>query len=746
MKTKEFSTEIGNKKLTAIFSDLADQAHGSVILKYGETAVLATAVMSEHERDGGDFFPLTVDYEEKFYAAGEILGSRFMRREGKPSDEAILSGRMIDRSIRPLFNQKIRNEVHIVITVLSIDKDDPDILAINAASLALAASDILWDGPVSAVRVGKHKDKNEFEINPEYDFRHNKNLDIDFTVSGKDGNITMIEGGAEEADENAVTLAIEKASEEIEKLQEFQKRIIAEIGKEKRKIEIKEASNEAKKIFEDKIAPKITNAVFSDMAGHAMISGLKKEWKEILKIELKEEPRGPAEELFEEIVDMEIHRGAIEDDKRADGRGFQELRNIFVQAGGFSKVLHGSGIFYRGGTHIFSALTLGGPGDVQLIDGMETKQEKRFMHHYNFPPFSSGETGRMGGTNRRMIGHGALAERALKAVIPEKEDFPYTIRLVSESMASNGSTSMGSVCGSTLALMDGGVPIKRPVAGIAIGLMLEGADNKKEKTGRYKILTDIQGPEDHFGDMDCKVAGTKEGITAIQLDIKVDGIPISILSEALLDAKKARLEIIDKIEKEIPASRSDISPAAPKIITIAIATDQIGSVIGPGGKVINKIKDETKVESIDIEEDGTVFIAGKNGTAEKAAAIIKDMTREYKVGEHFNGTVINILDFGAIVKLNAHKDGMVHISELAPFHIANVSDVVGVGDVIPVMVKEVDKDRIKLTLKDVDPEYAARKGVKPSPIPQSGIGDGNHRDNGYRNSSRQPHRRGGYRQ
>ncbi|PIP73619.1 MAG: polyribonucleotide nucleotidyltransferase [Candidatus Lloydbacteria bacterium CG22_combo_CG10-13_8_21_14_all_47_15] len=709
MQKREFSTEIGGKSLTAIFSDLTDQANGSVILKYGETAVLATAVMSSHARDGMDFFPLVVDYEEKFYAAGAILGSRFVRREGRPSDEAILSGRVIDRTIRPFFNHAMRNEVQVVITVLSIDKDDPDILAVNAASLALAVSDIPWDGPVSAVRIGKHSGQDNFSVNPEYDFRHDNDLLLDFIVSGKDGNIVMIEGSAMQAEEETVAQALRAAQVELEEMQAFQQRIVSEIGKEKARVEMKRASDEARALFTERMMPRMSAAVFTGETGGRGINALKDEWREMLKSELPDEPIGPALELFEEGVDAALHTGAVEEGRRPDGRGFDDVRQIFVQAGGISKILHGSGIFYRGGTHIFSALTLGGPGDAQLIDGMEQKQEKRFMHHYNFPPFSSGETGRIGGLNRRMIGHGALAERALKAVIPPKDIFPYTIRLVSESMASNGSTSMGSVCGSTLALMDGGVPIEAPVAGIAIGLMMS-----EDGGNGYKVLTDIQGPEDHHGDMDFKAAGTKKGVTAIQMDIKVGGIPLSILEEALAKARDARLKILDIMTAEISVPRSDIAPSAPKILTVAIMPDQIGSVIGPGGKVINKIRDETGVESIDIEENGMVFIAGKNGTAEHAARIIKDMTREYRAGERFTGTVVNILEFGAIVKLNEHKDGMVHISELAPFRVSKVEDVVAIGEQLPVVIKEVEGDRIKLSLKDIDPEYATRKGAKPA--------------------------------
>jgi len=703
MQKKEFSFEIGGKTITAEFNNLADQTNGSVILKSGNTTVLATVVMSPNKREGIDFFPLVVDYEEKFYAAGAILGSSFMRREGRPSDEAILSGRVIDRTIRPLFEQHIRNEVQVVITVLSLGEIDPDILAVNASSLALAISDIPWNGPVSAVRIGKKE--NEFLVNPLYSERERALLEI--TASGKDKKISMIEAGGAEVSEDEITKALLLATEEIEKMQEFQKKIVGEIGKEKIKIEKEEISDEGIKLFNEKIAPQMKERIFGE-AGKAKIYELKKEWVKLYEESLPEENTALAEELYEEKVNEIIHKEAVESGERADGRKMDEVRKLYAQAGGISELLHGSGIFYRGGTHILSALTLGGPRDALIMNGMEEQGEKRFMHHYNFPPFSSGETGRMGGTNRRMIGHGALAEKAISYVLPTKEEFPYTIRIVSESMASNGSTSMASVCGATLALMDAGVPIKRPVAGIAMGLMLENENN-------YKILTDIQGPEDEHGDMDFKVAGTENGITALQLDIKVDSIPVSILSEAMADAKKARLHILGTIKSAISKPRADIAKTAPKILTMKILEDQIGSVIGPGGKVINKIKEETGVEEIQIEDDGSVFITGKNGTAEKALKAIDDMTREYKRGEKFEAEVIKLFDFGALVKIGINTEGLVHVSELAPFRIGRVSDVVKEGDVIPVVVKEMDENRkIKFSLKDADPKYAERKGVKPS--------------------------------
>ncbi|MEX0917375.1 MAG: polyribonucleotide nucleotidyltransferase [Candidatus Paceibacterota bacterium] len=711
MHSKKFTTEVGGRELTAEFSDLAEQAHGSVILRYGETIVLATAVMSENKKEGLDYFPLSVEYEEKFYAAGAILGSRFVRREGRPTDEAVLSGRVVDRTIRPLFDHTIRNEVQVVITVLSLGEDDPDILAVNAASLALLTSDIPWNGPVSAVRLGKKEGGDEFKINPSYEYRNSENLLLDLTACGKDGNINMIEVAADEIGEKELADSFQKASEEIEKLQTFQKQIAQEIGKEKRVIETGDTPKEATDIFESSIKEKMLDAIFSG-AGKGGINALKKVYLKFVKENVPEHTSA-AGHFFEEKVDELIHKEAIENERRADGRKMNEIRPLFAQAGAFSPILHGSGVFYRGGTHVFSALTLGGPGDSQLIDSMEEQEtQKHFMHHYNFPPFSVGETGRVGGFNRRMIGHGALAEKALEPVIPKREDFPYTIRIVSESMASNGSTSMASTCASTLALMDAGVPIKRPVAGIALGLMMEPSEKVQGSAPRYKILTDIQGPEDHHGDMDFKVAGTSEGVTAIQMDVKVNGIPIKILSEALEQAKDARLQILEVLQQAIPEPRKEISPRAPEIVTAKVLTDQIGLVIGPGGKTINGIKEKTGVEDINIEDDGSIFITGRNGTAHVAKKMIEELMHEYVAGEKFTGVVTRVTDFGAFVRVGPNAEGLVHISEIAPFRINKVSDALSLGEEVPVVIKEIDeKKRINLSIKDIDPDFAKKKGL-----------------------------------
>jgi len=709
MQNKEFSVEVGGKTLTAVFNDMSDQAHGSVILKMGDSAVLATAVMSAEKREGMNWFPLSVDYEEKFYAVGKILGSRFVRREGKPSDEAVLSGRVVDRTIRPLFNSEIRNDIQVVISVLSVGETDPDVLAVNAASLALATSDIPWNGPVSAVRVGQVSVESELITNPTYQEREEANFDM--IACGRNSNINMIEVGSNIVAEDFVGSALEYASGDIEKIQKWQKEIVKEIGKTKREMDIPKINPEVVELFKKEIESKLDEAIFHG-PGKGPITKLKNEWSKLAEEKFPEENKGLAAELYEEKIDEALHRGALENNKRPDGRKMDEVRPISAKVANISPIIHGSGLFYRGGTHILSVLTLGGPDDSQIVHGIEGELNRKFIHHYNFPPFSVGETGRVGGFNRRAIGHGALAEKALSYVIPSTEDFPYTIRLVSEAMASNGSTSMGSVCGSTLALMDGGVPIKSPVAGIASGLMM---DDK----GNYKILTDIQGPEDHHGDMDFKVAGTADGITAIQMDVKVDGIPIKILGEALVVAKKARLHILEVMLKEIPEPRKDISPNAPKILVIIIKPEQIGLVIGGGGKTIKDIKEKSGAE-ITIEDDGTVYLVGKDGSAEKAKEIVEGMTHEYKAGEKFDGVVVKVLDFGAFVRISPWAEGLVHVSEIAPFRVNNVSDFLKEGDKVPVVVKEIDdRDRISLSIKATNPELFKGKEPKGSTIPKT---------------------------
>ena len=708
MEKKEYSLQVGGHQLTAEFNDWADQANGSVLVRYGNSAVLATVVMGR-ESDK-DYFPLSVEYEEKFYAAGAILGSRFMRREGRPSDEAVLSGRIVDRTIRPLFPKGLKRDVQVIISVLSIEDYDPDVLAVNAASLALATSDIPWNGPVSAMRIGMEKSSDSLIVNPNYIQRLETTAAMDLLACGKDGLVNMIEVGASEVSEAILEKTLALASAEIEKIQKWQESIIAERGKEKQAFTPATATAEIEAAFKEIAVPKLEAAVFGSKDGNVgkkNIGILEGEWMKGALAKLPDASPALLKSYYEEKIDEYIHEEAIKNNRRADGRAMDEIRPLYAQAGEVSPVIHGAGIFYRGATHVLAALTLGGPGDAQLLDTIENQDTKKnFMLHYNFPPFSVGETGRVGGMNRRMIGHGALAEKVLRAVLPQKEVFPYTIRIVYESLASNGSTSMASVCAGTLALMDAGVPITKPVAGIAMGMMSDG------KT--YKVLTDIQGPEDHHGDMDFKVAGTSEGVTAVQMDVKVAGVPLPVLTEAFAQAKKARMQILEVITKEINEPRADISARAPKILTIVVKKDQIGLVIGPGGKTINGIRERTLCDDITIEEDGTIFITGKSGTAEAALKEIADLTREYMVGDRFEGPVVRMMDFGAFVKIGPNQDGLVHVSEVAPFRIGKISDAVQIGDIVPVVLKEIDeKGRYNLSIKAADPEWASRKGVKP---------------------------------
>lgn len=711
MDKKEYSVEIGGKTLTAEFNDWANQANGSVLVRYGNSAVFATVVMGSKDSNL-DYFPLSVEYEEKFYAAGAILGSRFVRREGRPSDEAILSGRMVDRTIRPLFPKGLKRDVQVILTVLSMEEYDTDVLAINAASLALATSNVPWNGPVSAVRIGLIEGAGSFVVNPSYkerDEQGDPRATMDLLACGKDGLINMIEVGAKEVQESVLEKALESASAEIEKLNAWQKQIAAERAVEKFAfVPPFEDDERLTPAFEEIVMSKIRAK--GGMLTKFDINDLKGEWMAHAKQQFEDIEPPKLDTYYEHRMDQYVHNLAIQEGKRVDGRAFDQIRPLFAQAGGISPVIHGSGLFYRGETHVLAALTLGGPGEAQLIDTIEQRNVKKsFMLHYNFPPFSVGETGRIGGTNRRMIGHGALAEKSLRAVLPAKDVFPYTIRIVSECLASNGSTSMGTVCAGTLALMDAGVPIARPVAGIAMGMMSDAAQQV------YKVLTDIQGPEDHHGDMDFKVAGTTEGVTGVQMDVKVEGVPLSVLSEAFVQAKRARLQILETITAAIAAPRADINPRAPKILTLVVKKDQIGLVIGPGGKTINGIREKTGATDITIEEDGTIFITGANGAAEAAYKEIHDLTREYEPGERFEGEVTRLMDFGAFVKIGPNAEGLVHVSEVAPFRIEKISDAVALGDVVPVLLKEIDeKGRYNLSIKAADPEWAARKGLTPS--------------------------------
>ncbi|MGB9847941.1 MAG: polyribonucleotide nucleotidyltransferase [Minisyncoccia bacterium] len=702
LEEKVFSLEVAGKKLTAKFTPLAQQANGSVLMQYGETVVLVTATMGKTDRLETDFFPLVVDYEERFYAAGKILGSRFVRREGKPSENAILNARLIDRSIRPLFNQNMRREVQVVATVLAIDgENDPDIPALIGTSLALSTSDIPWDGPISAVRVGLVNGK--FIINPS--FQERETSDLDFFLSSADGVITMIEVGANEISEEKMNEAVELALKETEKIQDFQKKIIKEMAKPKAEIVLKKIDPEIEKKTKEFLKDRLEEAIYTTdkISRVSKLQQLKKDLEDNFRNEgMDENQIKEAFVILENEIDILVHKNILEKEKRPDGRKLDEIRPIYCAVGILPRV-HGSGLFIRGTTQALSTVTLAAPSHGLTIETIEESDTKRFIHHYNFPPYSVGEVSSMRGPGRREIGHGALAEKSLLPIIPKKEDFPYTIRIVSEILSSNGSSSMASVCGSSLALMDAGVPIKTPAAGIAMGLVMENENN-------YKILTDIQGPEDHYGDMDFKVARTKNGITGIQLDVKIKGITVKIFKETLEQAKKACLEILKKMSEVLEKPRPNLSPLAPKIFTIQINPEKIRDVIGSGGKTINDIIKKTGVE-IDIEEDGTIFVTAPTEEAGKEAlGIIKNITYEFKEGEIVTGKVVKILDFGAIVDLGFGKEGLLHISEIANRRIEKVENEVKVGQVLTLKIIKIEENgRIALSLKALNENGSSRQ-------------------------------------
>jgi polyribonucleotide nucleotidyltransferase len=693
----KFKKKIGDKELTVEIRDLAQRANGSCMVRYGDTVVLATAVMSDYEREGIDFFPLTVEYEEKFYAAGKILGSRFIRRETKPSDEAILTARSIDRAIRPRFPKHLRREIQVVVTCLSWDgENDPDTIGLLAASIALSISDIPWMGPISTVRVGRTD--NEFILNPTYEQRSKANLE--FLIAGMEGEkdflINMIEFEGEEAKEDSILAAYQFAKPQLKELVELQKEIVKKICKEKAEIPAPPKDEALENDINEYLGNKIEEILYKEKGNQGMenINGLKKEL--IYYIEGKYPSMGKEKYVnsyFEEKLNETIHENIIKKDLRPDGRKLDEIRTLGTEVGLLPRT-HGTGLFMRGETKALSILTLGSPGDVRLLEGMEIRGKKRFMHHYNFPPYSSGEVKPMRGPGRREIGHGMLAEKALFPLVPDIEKFPYTIRAVTEILCSNGSSSMASVSAACLAMMDAGVPIKSPAAGIAVGLM-------SDSSGNYKLVADIQGPEDHHGDMDFKVAGTKEGVTAIQMDVKVEGISEKIMKEALELAKKSREHIIKEMEKTLPEPRKEMSPWAPRIYAFTIKPDKIREVIGPGGKIINEIIDKCEV-SIDIEDDGKVFVTGeKDEAAKKAVEWIKNIVREVEVGEIFQGKVKRIMNFGAFVEILPGQEGLVHISQLADRRVEKVEDVVKVGDIVPVKVIEIDEQgRINLSRKE----------------------------------------------
>jgi len=696
MNKEIFKLNIGGRELKVEVRNLAEQASGDVLVQYGETMVLATACMSNYEREGIDFFPLTVDYEERYYAAGKILGSRYIRRESRPSDEAILTSRFIDRAIRPRFPKHLKKEVQVVVTCLSWDREnDPDIISLFAASLALSISNIPWSGPIAVLRVGKNE--KDFILNPIYQEREKNDLDLAIAgVKSHEILINMIEMEGNEVTEDMILKAVDFAKSTLEKLIDFQKEIVKKVGKEKDKIETPAKDLELEKEIKDFLGSRLEKALFQqDKVGRMdEVNALKEELTYF--IEGKYPGMGKIKytrDFFEEEMEKLVHENVIKFEKRPDNRKIDEIRNIQCEVGLLPRT-HGSGLFIRGQTKALSILTLGAPGDVRLLEGMEITGKKRFMHHYNFPPYCSGEVKPMRGPGRREIGHGMLAEKALMSLVPSFDDFPYTIRIVTEILSSNGSTSMASVSSSSLALMDAGVPMKRPAAGIALGLM---QDNK----GNYKILTDIQGPEDHHGDMDFKIAGTEKGITAIQMDVKNDGIDKEILEKTLSQGKKARLQILNEMAKVISKPRPELSSYAPRILILKINPIKIREVIGPGGKIINEIIEEYGV-SIDIEDSGRIFVtAEKEEAAKKAVERIKNITHEVKVDEVFQGKVKRILDFGAFVEILPGQEGLVHISQLAPYHVNKVEDIVKIGDIIPVKVISIDEQgRINLSLKE----------------------------------------------
>ena len=690
---KVFQMNLAGRTLKVSIGKVAEQAGGACVVTCGDTVVLVTATASNKPREGIDFFPLSVEFEEKMYSVGKIPGG-FIKREGRPSDKAILSARLIDRPIRPLFPEGYRNDVQVIATVLSVDQDcPPDILGMIGSSIALSISDIPFEGPTGSVLMGYVN--GEYVVNPNVEQRSLS--DINLVVSGTKDAIMMVEAGSNIVTEKEMLGAILKAHEEIKKICEFIEEIQKEVGKEKATYEVFTPDEEIrKKVTEygkDKIVAAVNNpdkiqrianieAAFEDIKAH-----FEDEMEEFGK---------DISRVMEEIEVAEVRREILEDDIRPDGRALTEIRPLTSEVGYLPRT-HGSGLFTRGQTQVLSIVTLAGLSEVQEIDGLGDDTPKRYMHQYNFPPFSVGDTRPVRGPGRREIGHGALAERALLPVIPSEEDFPYAIRVVSEVLSSNGSSSQASVCGSTLALMDAGVPIKAPVAGIAMGLI--------EDNGKIKILTDIQGLEDHFGDMDFKVAGTKDGITAIQMDIKVSGISEEILAQALEQARVARLQILDNMHGAIAEPRPELSPYAPIIYSITIAPEKIGEVIGSGGKTINKIIEQTGVK-IDIDDDGQVSVISENADkAKEAIQIIENIVKEVEVGDIYVGKVKKIMKFGAFVEIKKGTEGLLHISEIQRERTNRVEDVLKVGDEVKVEVIEIDNnDKISLSRKSLLPK------------------------------------------
>ncbi|MGY3717395.1 polyribonucleotide nucleotidyltransferase [Sutcliffiella cohnii] len=684
-----FSIDWAGRRLTVELGQLAKQANGAVLVRYEDTAVLSTATASKEPKNL-DFFPLTVNYEERLYAVGKIPGG-FIKREGRPSEKAILASRLIDRPIRPLFADGFRNEVQVISIVLSVDQDcSSEMAAMFGSSLALSVSDIPFDGPIAGVTIGRIN--NEFIINPTVD--QQEQSDLHLVVAGTKDAINMVEAGANEVPEEVMLEAIMYGHEEIKRLIAFQEEIVQAVGKEKMEVTLYEIDATIEEKVREMAEANLNKAV-QVVEKHAREDAITEVKQAVLahfeEQEADENTVKQVKETLSKLVKEEVRRLITEEKVRPDGRKKDEIRPLSSEVGILPRT-HGSGLFTRGQTQALSICTLGALGDVQILDGLGIEEEKRFMHHYNFPQFSVGETGPMRGPGRREIGHGALGERALEPILPSENDFPYTVRVVSEVLESNGSTSQASICASTLAMMDAGVPIKAPVAGIAMGLVKKGE--------HYTVLTDIQGMEDHLGDMDFKVAGTSKGVTALQMDIKIAGLSREILEEALQQAKIGRMQILESMLKTIDTPRQQLSTYAPKILTMTINPDKIRDVIGPSGKQINKIIEETGVK-IDIEQDGMVFISSVDEEMnQKAKKIIEDIVREVQVGEIYLGKVKRVEKFGAFVELFSGKDGLVHISELAEERVNKVEDIVKLGDEVLVKVMEIDKQgRVNLSRK-----------------------------------------------
>ena len=744
----KFSTEYCGRTLTIETGSLAFQAHGSCTVRYGDTVVLATAVRAPEPREGVDFFPLLVDYEERLYAAGIIKGSQWIKREGRPSDESIITTRVIDRSIRPLFKDTARNDVQVVVTVLSYDgENDPDIPAIIAASTALAISPIPWNGPLAGIRVGRIN--GEWVLNTTYEAR--KKSEMDLILAGTADHVVMLDCEGSEVADDVVHDAIGFGLKHLRPALDLINQVVAAVGQPK----IAEpALTEGEQAMHSKVAAKVDAAIGGDLQtifGHttktayrAAVRALEEKVEHALKedSEVSKEARAFGMKLFEERLDHAARHAVLETGTRVDGRAVDEIRPLSASVGILPRT-HGSGLFQRGETQVLSTVTLGAPGDQQSLEELDGKGKKRYMHHYNFPGFSVGEVKPQRSTGRREIGHGALAEKALEPVLPDEKEFPYTIRVVSEVLASNGSSSQASACGSTLALMDAGVPLKRPVAGIAMGLLADLNDPTK-----YRVITDIQGIEDHSGDMDFKVAGTTQGITAIQLDIKLGGITMDVVKQTLEGARQARLKILDVMAQAIAAPRAEMSPYAPRIEVLHIDPEMIRVLIGPGGKTINQIIDETGV-NIDVEKDGTVFITSANADGmAKAKEWVEQLTKEVKVGEDYEGTVTQIIkgrmngdEIGAIVEFLPGKDGMVHISEIANYRIGKVSDVWKIGDRVKVRVKDVDREAGKISLSHRP--FSEDITVPEAPMPHRGDGGRGGFDRGPRRRDDRGPRHGG---